>query len=203
MRRCTIFLLGFFTSICWAQQTSSSLPDAPTPSTNRRVNLPYTPPTQGQRFKTYLHHTYGIYSIVEAGARAGIDQARDAPSEWPQGGQGYADRFGSAMGDIAVRGTTEYLVADIFREDLRYTHCDTLCSQSRVRRALEDTFTARKGDDGHRAFSVARFVGPVVGGAVTTYAWYPRGYGGAQVLREASVSYGFRFVRNYVWQLIH
>lgn len=198
MTKCAIFLAGLFTSICCAQQTSPSLPDAPTPSINQRVNRPYAPPTEGQRFKIYLRRTYGIYSIVEAGARAGIDQARDTPSEWPEGGQGYADRFGSKMGQIAVRGTTEYVVADIFREDLRYTRCDTLCSQSRVKRALEDTFTARKGDDGHRVFSVARFVSPVVGSAVETYAWYPKGYGGAQVLRETTVSYGFRFVRNYV-----
>jgi hypothetical protein len=57
---------------------------------------------------------------VEAGVRGGIDQALDRPSEWPEGGQGYADRFGSAIGEIAIRGTTEYLIADIFKKDLRH-----------------------------------------------------------------------------------
>jgi hypothetical protein len=93
-----------FSSVCFAQQV---LPDAPSATTMHLAQRSYVPPTQGERFKTYVKHTFGIYSIVEAGVRGGIDQARDTPSQWPEGGPGYADRFGSAIGQIAVRGTTE------------------------------------------------------------------------------------------------
>ncbi len=145
----------------------------------------------GERFKGYAAHTFGIYSLIEAGARGGIDQAREAPSRWPEGGQGYADRFGSAMDQMAIRGTTEYLVSDLFREDLRFIPCTSPCSESKFMRALEDTFTARKGDDGHRALSVARFVGSIAGGTVATAIWYPSGYCKCEIVRQTAVSYAF------------
>jgi len=186
----------------WAQQTAN-LPDAPSAPSNTPAVRIYTPPTQKERFRTYLRHTYGIYSIVEAGIRGGIEQARDNPSQWPEGAEGYADRFGSTIGQIAARGTTEYVLADAFREDLRFIPCASPCSESKMRRALEDTFTARKGQDGHRAFSIARLVGPIAGGAIATNTWYPSGTGGGETAKQIGMSYGFGFLRNYVRELTH
>ena len=81
--------------------------------------------------------------------------------------------FGSAMGEIAVRGTTEYLVGDAFKEDLRFRPCRGCSVESKFRAALEDTLQARKGDDGHTAFSVARLVGPV-SGSLVAQTWMPQ-----------------------------
>ena len=185
---------------CLAQQT---LPDAPSASASTPVSLVYSPPTQGERFKAYVRHTYSITSVIEAGVRGAIDQARDKPSQWPEGAQGYADRFGSAMGQIAVRDTTEYFVADLFREDIRFIPCQSPCAESKFKRALEDTFTARRGDDGHHAFSIARLSGPIVGAAVAKDTWYPAGYGGAEIVRQAGLSYAFVFVHNWIRELAH
>jgi len=186
-----------------AQQTTSVLPDAPKSQVMPQATLIYRSPTQGERFRYYVKHTYGIYSVIEAGVRGGIDQGLDRPSQWPEGGQGFADRMGSAMGEIAVRGTTEYVFADLFREDLRRIPCDSSCPQSAFVRALDDTFTARKGADGRRAFSVARLLGPVAAGVVARETWYPSGYTDKQVVGEVGVNYGFTFFRSYVWELIH
>ena len=201
LRILDLMLLGVIcASACCAQQTPPDAPSATT-SSAKPARSSYSPPTQSARFKTYITHTYGVFSILEAGARGGIDQARDRPSQWPQGGQGYADRFGSGMGEIAVRGTTEYLLGDIFREDLRFMPCRSACSDSKIKAALQDTFTARKGEDGHRAFSVARLVGPLSGAAVATNTWYPSGYGGTEIARKAGYSYGFAFARNLIREL--
>jgi hypothetical protein len=186
----------------WAQETAN-LPNAPSAPGNTPAIRSYEPPTQKERFRAYLRHTYGIYSIVEAGIRGGIEQARDSPSQWPEGAEGYADRFGSTMGQITARGTTEYLVADAFREDLRFIPCAHPCSESKVHRALEDTFTARKGQDGHRAFSMARLAGPIAGSAIATNTWYPSGYRGAETAKQIGMSYSFTFLRNYVRELSH
>jgi hypothetical protein len=205
MNRVLIKILGgclFSPLACLAQQTLPDAPSAP-PPISAPASPMYSPPTQGERFKTYIKHTYSISSILEAGVRGGIDQARDRPSEWPEGAQGYADRFGSAMGQIAVRNTTEYIVADIFHEDIRFIPCSSPCSESKVKRALEDTFTARRGDDGHRAFSVARLSGPIAGGVVAKSAWYPAGYGTSEVVRQAGFSYAFGFIRNYIREVTH
>ncbi|UWZ82830.1 hypothetical protein [Occallatibacter riparius] len=202
MRDFAALFLGIFSlsyGVCWAQQAPTHLPDAPDLSISKSANSDYARPTQEERFKSYLRQTYGVKSILEAGAHAGIAQARDHPSEWPQGAEGYADRFGSAMGEHAVRGTTEYLLADLLREDIRHVHCSHPCSVSRFKIAFENTFLARRGDDGHEAFSVARFIGPFSGGIVAVNTWYPAGSTGANIFREAGVSFGLRYIRNLIW----
>jgi hypothetical protein len=188
---------------CVAQQSAATMPDAPKPQVMAQASLVYRPPTQRERFRYYVRHTYGIASVIEAGVRGGIDQAVDRPSEWPEGAQGYGDRFGSAMGEIALRGTTEYVFSDLFREDLRRTPCGSSCTDSAFTRAFEDTFTARKGEDGHRAFSVARLLGPISAGAVAKEAWYPSGYSSKSVVGEVGVNYGFTFIRSYLRELVH
>jgi hypothetical protein len=185
---------------CEAQQKASSLPDAPDPiqSDHKSVNLTYSPPTQKQRFKTYIRHTYSLTSLVEAGVRGGIEQARDNPSQWPEGAEGYGERYGSAMGKIIVRGTTDYLVADLFREDLRYVRCVSPCPKSKFKLALEDSFLARKGENGHEALSVAHLVGPFSGELVANNTWYPGGLGRLETVRGAALTYGLVYVRNLI-----
>jgi hypothetical protein len=159
------------------------------------------PPTQQQRFKTYVRHTFGVTTLVEAGIRGGIDQARDNPSQWGGGAEAYGERFGSAAGEIVIRGTTEYLVADLFKEDLRITPCTSPCSKSKFRSAFDDTFLAKKGDDGHEALSVARLIGPMSGSAVAVNTWYPPGSGGRETFRQGGVTFGYIYVRNLIREL--
>ncbi len=206
MKRLLALSLGALyltTASCLAQQSTADIPNAPKPQVTAQASLIYRPPTQGQRFRNYVKHTYGIASVIEAGVRGGIDQGLDRPSQWPEGAQGYADRFGSAMGEIAVRGTTEYVFSDLFREDLRRISCDASCSGSALTRAFDDTFTARKGADGHRAFSVARFLGPIAAGVVKRETWYPGGYSDKNIVGDVGVNYGFTFIRSYLLELVH
>ena len=205
VKRWIVLLVGLSGSLpylCRAQQSSERVPDAPQPSAQIRASPAYAPPSQGERLKSYLRHTYGLMSLLEAGAHAGIAQARDNPSQWPQGAEGYGDRFGSAYGEIVVRGTTEYAVADIFREDLRRVQCTHPCSESVFKLAFEDTFLARKGSDGHEAFSVARLVGPFSGAAVAANTWYPAGSGKANTAREFGLQFGLIYVRNVIRESI-
>lgn len=180
-------------ALSFAQQ---SLPDAP--SQRSISSTYYQPPTESERFKSYVKHTYSFSSLLEAGVRGGIDQAVDRPSGWPQGAEGYGDRFGSAAGQIVIRKTMEYLLADAFHEDLRTTPCGSGCAESKLKAAFDDTFLARKGRDGHEALSVARLVAPWSGSAVAVSTWYPSGYGGGEIARQASLSYAFNFIRNYI-----
>ena len=198
-----LVVLALSSLTCNAQQTTPQRPDPPAPKKQGEelAGSSYTPPTQGERFKSYLGHTFGITSLVEAGVRAGIEQARNNPSQWPQGAEGYGDRFGSSMGQIAARGTTEFVAAEIFREDIRFIPRSSSGPQSRFKAALEDTFLARKGEDGHNALSIAHLVGPAAGSAIAVSAWYPSGYGGAEIARGAAISYGFRFVGNLLREL--
>jgi hypothetical protein len=201
--RLSISALCLSAGTCFAQQNATSVPDAPAPHSNAPRSLVYTPPTQQERFRNYVKHTFSLSSLVEASIRGGISQGLDRPSEWPEGAEGYGERVGSAMGEIALRGTTEYLVSDLFHEDLRRTRCASPCSQSALARAFDDTFTARKGQDGHRAFSVARLAGPIAAGSIAKAAWYPSGSSNGQVAGEIGLNYGATFLRSYVWELTH
>lgn len=205
MRRSPIlplFVFTWFPFSCFAQHTSSTIPDAPAVSVENAVTVTYSPPTQGERFRTYLHAAYSLGSILEAGAHAGIDQARDRPSGWPEGAEGYGDRFGSAMGEVIVRETTDYLLADLFREDIRRVPCRHPCSQSKFKLAFDDSFLARRGDDGHESLSVARLVGPFSGNIVATNTWYPAGTTRAESAKGICLTYGLVYVRNLVREFI-
>lgn len=185
-----------------AQQTTPNVPNPPAPSQVALSASTYTPPTETERLRTYFRHTYGLGSILEAAARGGIDQARDRPSEWPQGGQGYADRFGSAMGEVAIRGTTQYLIGAALGEDLRIKRCRERSFDDKFKSAFKDTFTARKGKDGHTAFSVARIVGPISGSVVAKNTWYPSTDGRSETAQGIGISFGMVFGRNLVKEIL-
>lgn len=159
----------------------------------------YDANSEGKIQSLFQPHIWDRFPPGSRGAW-GIDQARDKPSQWPQGAEGYGDRFGSAAGQIVARGTTEYLIADIVREDVRFIPRSSP-AESKFKAAVEDTFLARKGEDGHNAFSIAHLVGPAAGGAIALNTWYPSGYGGVDVAREIGVSYGFQLVRNFVREI--
>jgi hypothetical protein len=201
-----VIVFGFSASPSNAQQPIAEKPDPPVPHERADAyrGSSYSPPTQAERFTSYLRHTLGIASFLEAGVRGGIQQARNTPSQWGQGGDAYAERFGSSFGHIAIRGTTEYLLADVFKEDIRFisrSSSNSTNPSSKFKAALADTFLARKGDDGHNAFSIARLAGPVAASAIAVSAWYPSGYGRAEIAREVGISFGFQFARNFLREL--
>jgi hypothetical protein len=45
------------------------------------------------------------------------------------------------------------------------------------------TLTARRGEDGHRVFSLPEMVAPYAGAMTAIYGWYPRRYGAKDALR--------------------
>jgi hypothetical protein len=197
-----IFRVIVLGAICWSPlicYAQHRLPDAPSPAPPHGTAVrQYTPATPGERFSAYAKATFSFRTILEAGVRGGLQQARGVPSGWPGGAEGFGDRFGSAVGEIVVRNTTKLVVADLFREDIRFIPCNPGCSKSLVVAALEDTFLARKGDDGHRSFSVAQVVGPVVGSATAVYGWYPPGSSKSEIGVQTGVVLSVQLVKNFI-----
>jgi hypothetical protein len=63
------------------------------------------------------------YGTLMGLAFAGIDQARNDPPEWGGGGQGYAKRAASNVGEFVIQeGVTEGLAA-IMNRPLDYVRC--------------------------------------------------------------------------------
>jgi hypothetical protein len=146
-------------------------------------DLTYTRPTQKTKLRNYVFDTFGPYPIAGAAFAAGIEQASNAPPEWQQGAEGYGKRIGSAFGIAAVSTTTRYGLAQAFREDTLYYRCECKGLYPRFRHALISTLTARRGEDGHRVFSLPALIAPYAGTMTAVYAWYPGRYNGKDALR--------------------
>jgi hypothetical protein len=152
---------------------SSGTVTTPAPA---QLELRYIRPTGKTKLRNYVFDAFGPYPIVGAAITGGIDQADNAPPEWGQGTAGYSKRFGSDFGIGVVTTTTRYALAQAFREDTLYYRCECKGVFPRLGHAMISTFTARRGDDGHRAFSFSALVAPYAGTMTAVYAWYPGRY---------------------------
>jgi len=183
-------------------QSTPALPDSPSTSnaaaatpqatplvkTDAKTPPSYVRPSTRTKARNYLFDAVGPYSLIGAAITAGIDQSSTTPPEWGDGGEGYAKRFGSAMGISGVRTTTRYVLAAAFREDTLYYRCACKGFFPRLGHSVFSTFTARRGDDGHYVFSVPAVVAPYAGSMTAVYAWYPGRFGAKDGLRIGTYS---------------
>ena len=151
-------------------------------------DLRYMRPTQATKLHNYLFDAFGPYPIVGAGLAAGIHQEDNSPPEWKQGMEGYGKRFGSDFGIFAVSTTTRYALSEAFHEDALYYRCECKGKFRRLSHAVISTFTARRGDDGHRVFSFPALVGPYAGSMTAVYGWYPGRYNYKDAFRMGNYS---------------
>jgi hypothetical protein len=152
------------------------------------LDLTYVRPTQKTKFINYVFDTFGPYPIVGVAFGAGINQATNTPPEWNQGIKGYSKRFGSDYGIAMVATTTRYGLSEAFKEDALYYRCECRGIFPRVSHALISTLTARRGEDGHRVFSIPALVGPYAGTMTAVYGWYPNRYGAKDAFRTGNYS---------------
>jgi hypothetical protein len=144
-----------------------------TPSATGRLDLTYVRPTERTKVSNYAFDTFGPYPIAGAGVEAGSNGWSNAPPEWGQGAGGYGKRFGSNFGVAAIGTTTRYGLAEAFREDTLYYRCECSGPLPRLRHAVISTFTGRRGQDGHRVFSISALAAPYAGSMIAVYLWYP------------------------------
>ncbi len=163
---------------------TSELPDAPdkaisSPATDpsaKTAVVPYAPPGERTKLRNYAFDVIGPYPIIGAAFAAGINQAENTPPEWRQGAEAYGRRFGSDFGIAAITTTSRYVFAEAFREDTVYYRCECSGILPRLTHAAISTVTARRGDDGHRVFSVPSLVSPYAGTLSAVYIWFPDRY---------------------------
>jgi hypothetical protein len=157
-----------------------------TPS--EQPDLTYVRPTENIKVRNYLFDAYGPYPVAGAAFVAGINQISNAPPEWNQGLKGYSRRFGSDFGIALVSTTTRYGLSEAFKEDAMYYRCECRGVFPRVRHALLSTLTARRGEDGHRVFSIPALVGPYAGTMTAAYGWFPSRYNAKDAFRTGNYS---------------
>jgi hypothetical protein len=184
MRRIMGFLLAIaaFAALPLAQAQTlvgsegSSGTAASVDTTQELPDTPYKRPNEKVKLHNYFLDTVGPYPIIGAAFVAGINQANNAPPEWGQGAEGYAKRFGSDFGIAGVSTTARYALSEAFKEDTLYYPCECKGFLPRLSHAMISTFTARRGEDGHRVFSIPDLIAPYAGSMTAVYAWFPDRY---------------------------
>jgi len=151
-------------------------------------DLTYFRPTTEMKLHSYFFDAFGPYPTVGAALAAGINQVDHTPPEWKQGAAGYSKRFGSDFSIAAVTITTRYVLARAFREDTLYYRCECKGTFPRLNHAVISTFTGRRGDDGHRVFSISAVIAPYAGTMTAVYGWYPSRYNAKDGFRMGNYS---------------
>ena len=153
-----------------------------------RPDVPYVRPTHRTKASNYLFDAYGPYPIAGAALAAGINQLSNAPPEWRQGTEGFSKRFGSDFAVATIGTTTRFGLAEAFKEDTLYYRCECSGMWPRMNHAVISTFTARRGEDGHRVFSIPALVAPYAGTMTAVYGWYPNRFGAKDAFRMGNYS---------------
>jgi hypothetical protein len=167
---------GAGTSAQPARQDTASSSSSTAGATRIEPAVVYHKPTESQKLRNFAFDAFGPYPFVAAAASAGIQQAYSTPPEWGQGWDSYGVRLGSNYGIQLITVTTRYTLAEAFREDTIYYRCSCQGFFPRLENALISTVTARRGDDGHRVFSLAAIGAPYAGTMSAALGWYPGRY---------------------------
>jgi Carboxypeptidase regulatory-like domain len=105
-------------------------------------------------------------------AWAGVQQARDNPSEWQQGAKGYSKRLGAGFADGVTGGLiSNAILPSLLHQDPRYFYQGTGTKKSRALHAMWAPFVC-KGDNGAWQPNYSQLGGSLIGYSIST-AYYP------------------------------
>jgi nitrate reductase NapE component len=170
---------------------------------NLQPGQAYQRPTEKEKLKAFAFDTIGPYPIIGSALTGGVQQAYGTPPEWGGGAQGYGQRVASAFGINLVTQSTRYGLSEIFREDTLYYRCECTGFGHRLEHALISTVTARRGDDGHRVFSIPALVAPYAGTEAAALLWYPGRYDASDGFRTGNynllVQAGLNVAIEFIW----
>lgn len=137
-----------------------------------RANAPYTPLTPREKFRVFTNSSFDRITFVTAAFDAGINQATNTPPGYGQGGEGYAKRYGAAVGDkVASDFFGKFFFPVIFRQDPRYFALQEGSGPRRTGYAMSHVFVTR-GDNGRSQFNASQVLGACSSAALTN-VWYP------------------------------
>jgi hypothetical protein len=152
-----------------AELPSAIVPNLPIDSTYPQ----YARPTQEQKLRYYASDAIGPEAFAGASFSGAIDQKLNLPGAWKQGMAAYRRRLISNLGIRAINATAQYSLSEAFREDTAYYRCTCSGLLPRFAHAAMSTVTARRGSDGHTAFSFALTMSPFIGPTIASNTWLP------------------------------
>lgn len=156
--------------------TAQTFPDSPqtnfgdSSSTPHDV-IPGRRLTFSERLQIYRHSITGFEIVTGPLLGASVNQARNEPPEWGQGGDSFAVRFASGYGRSLISRTIRFGVAAADHEDPRFYASDEKGFWRRTKFAVVHVFVAHT-DSGGELPAFSRFAG-TYGAAFISNEWYP------------------------------
>lgn len=173
------------------------------PPAKQTSPAPYVRETKKERFKDYVRNIVGPYSLLGTAVFAGIFQYRDLPPEWENDSKGYARRFASALGILAINETTVYALDEAFKLDSDYYKSTKKTIKGRLQDSIVNTFMARK-PDGKRVFGFPRIAGNYSSAIIADTTWYPKRFGVKDGIVDGTYSIGvdvlFNIAREFLFK---
>ncbi len=153
-------------------------PSPTQPGTSEATTGPQSPQWKGlsvkEKLKYDARHFFDVENIVFAGMGAGLDQARDRPGAWGQGGSAFGERYASHLGQYAIQRSIAFPVQAIDGEDARFFRSTRKSLRGRVGDAFLHTVW-RHNDSGGMMPAYSEFFGDY-GAAAISRAWWPDRY---------------------------
>lgn len=140
------------------------------------TNVTYEPHAEPLTARMKFHLAYKSLTnpvfVARTAAWAGVQQARDNPSGWRQGAEGYEKRLGAGFVDATTGSLiTNAILPSLLHQDPRYFYQGTGTKWSRARHAMLATFIC-KGDNGVWQPNYSQLGGDLIGYSLST-AYYP------------------------------
>jgi hypothetical protein len=131
------------------------------------------PMSAGEKFKAVTRSSFDPAQFAWYGLLSGISQADNSEPGYGQGAEGYAKRYGAALGDGVIEG---YMVGAampaLFRQDPRYFQSGKGGFWRRTGYAVSRIVITR-GDSGNHQFNVSEILGSGLGAGISTYSYHP------------------------------
>lgn len=147
------------------------------------------PLTTKLKFHLAWKSSTDVVTFGGAAFLAGLQQAGDEYSEFGQGAQGYAKRFGAVYGDVfASTFLSGAVFPSLLKQDPRYFYRGTGSRKKRLLYAIGNSVMCR-GDNGRWQVNYSNIAG-VIGGAAFASTYYPSRNQGREILQNSLIRMG-------------
>jgi hypothetical protein len=140
----------------------------PTPAVEQPSPVPLT---VGQKLGLHASKLVHPINIGRSAVSSAMDHALNDPPEWGQGMAGYGRRYGSKVGQRAVRSALSFGTDSLLGLDPRYYRAPEKTVWGRVKNAVGQTVRTRT-DGGAWTFNASNFAA-AYGGSAISNLWRP------------------------------
>jgi len=151
-----------------------------------------SPLTSRQKFHLFAKEAFDPVEFAVVGAQAGLSQAEDEFPGYGQGGEGYAKRYGAALGDEVSSGFwSNFFYPTLFKDDPRYFRLGEGSLTRRAAYSVKQEFVCHT-DRGGRTFNFSNVLGAFTAGGISNL-YYPKGDRGFELTMSRAgiaIAYG-------------